>query len=193
MEFGILGPVEARRDGCQLPLGGPKQRALLAILLLHANEAVSRDQLIEGLWGERPPPSAAHTLDNYLSRLRKALGDGRLSRRPPGYSLRVEQDELDLARFEHLFLHGREALGRGAFDQAAVTLRSALTQWRGPALADLVYESFAAQESDRLNERRQMALEERVEADLALGGGEELVPELEPLTHDHPFRERLLA
>ena len=91
MEFGILGPVEARRDGRELPLGGPKQRALLAILLLNANEVVSRDRLIDGLWGERPPPTAVHTLDNYISRLRKTLGDGRLSRRAPGYVLQLER------------------------------------------------------------------------------------------------------
>src|SRR4051794_32920343 len=100
MEFGILGPLEVRRDGGELPLGGPKQRAVLALLLLHANEVVSRDRLLDGLWGERPPPTAAHTLDNYISRLRKTLGDRRISRRPPGYVLDVLPGELDLERFE---------------------------------------------------------------------------------------------
>jgi two-component SAPR family response regulator len=108
VEFAVLGPVAVRHDGRELPLGGPKQRGLLAILLLHANEVVSRDRLIDGLWGERPPPTAAHTLDNYVSRLRKALGEARLSTRPPGYMLRVEGDELDLDRFERLFREGRE-------------------------------------------------------------------------------------
>src|SRR5215211_359091 len=193
MEFAVLGPVAARHDGRELPLGGPKQRALLAILLLHANEVVSRDRLIDGLWGERPPPTAGHTLDNYVSRLRKALGDARLSRRPPGYMLRVEGDELDLDRFERLFREGREALARGDAGGAAAKLRSGLALWRGAALADLLYEPFAATESERLEERRLMALEDRIEADLALGRSGELVPELEALVREHPLRERLLG
>src|SRR5882724_4406649 len=104
----VLGPVAARHDGRDLPLGGPKQRALLAILLLHANEVVSRDRLIDGLWGESPPPTASHTLDNYISRLRKLFGEGRISRRPPGYVLHVEGGERDLDRFEQLFALGRD-------------------------------------------------------------------------------------
>jgi len=193
MEFAVLGPVAARHDGRELPLGGPKQRGLLAILLLHANEVVSRDRLIDGLWGARPPPTAGHTLDNYVSRLRKALGDARLSRRPPGYMLHVEGDELDLDCFERLFREGREALARGDAGEAAATLRSALALWRGAALADLLYEPFAATESERLEERRIMALEDRIDADLALGRSGELVPELEALVREHPLRERLLG
>jgi YVTN family beta-propeller protein len=193
VEFAVLGPVAAWHDGRELPLGGPKQRALLAILLLHANEVVSRDRLIDGLWGERPPPTAGHTLDNYVSRLRKALGDARLSRRPPGYVLHVGADELDLDRFERLFREGREALSRGDAGEAAATLRSALALWRGAALADLLYEPFAATESERLEERRLMALEDRIDADLALGHSAELVSELEALAREHPLRERLLG
>jgi YVTN family beta-propeller protein len=193
VEFAVLGPVTAQHDGSELPLGGPKQRALLAILLLRANEVVSRDRLIDGLWGERPPPTAGHTLDNYVSRLRKALGDARLSRRPPGYMLHVEGDELDLDRFERLFREGREALACGAAGEAAATLRSALALWRGAALADLLYEPFAATESERLEERRIMALEDRIDADLALGRSGQLVPELEALVREHPLRERLLG
>jgi YVTN family beta-propeller protein len=193
MEFAVLGPVAARHDGRELPLGGPKQRALLAMLLLHANEVVSRDRLIDGLWGARAPPTAGHTLDNYVSRLRKALGDARLSRRPPGYMLHVEGDELDLDCFERLFQEGREALARGDAGEAAATLHSALALWRGTALADLLYEPFAASESERLEERRIMALEDRIAADLALGGSGELVPELESLVREHPLRERLLG
>ncbi len=191
MEFAVLGPVAVARDGRELPLGGPKQRGLLAILLLHANEVVSRDRLIDGLWGERPPPTAGHTLDNYVSRLRKVLGDARLSRRPPGYVLHVESDELDLDRFERLFQEGREALARGDAGEAAAALRSALALWRGAALADLLYEPIAATESERLEERRLMALEDRIDADLALGRSAELVPELEALVREHPLRERL--
>lgn len=193
VEFELLGPVTVRRDGRELPLGGPKQRALLAILLLHANEAVSRDRLIDGIWGERPPPTAAHTLDNYVSRLRKALGDGRLSRRAPGYVLHVEPDELDLDRFERLLRDGREQLAQGDANDAAETLRSALALWRGPALADVLYEPFARGESERLEERRLMAIEERLAADLARGRAHELVPELEAQSREHPLRERLLG
>jgi DNA-binding SARP family transcriptional activator len=130
VKFRLLGPVEARSDGRELALGGPKQRALLAMLLLDPNKTVSRDRLIDGLWGEHPPPTAAHTLDNYVSRLRKALGDGRLSRNPPGYALLVEVDELDIDLFERLFRDGREALARGDAIEAAATLRAALDVWR---------------------------------------------------------------
>jgi YVTN family beta-propeller protein len=192
VKFRLLGPVEVRSDGRELPLGGPKQRALLAMLLLDANKTVSRDRLIDGLWGERPPPTAAHTLDNYVSRLRKALGGGRLARNPPGYALLVEPDELDLDLFERFFRDGRELQARGDANEAAATLRSALDLWRGAALADVLYEPFAATESPRLEERRLMALEQRIDADLALGRDDELVPELEALVREHPFRERLL-
>jgi YVTN family beta-propeller protein len=193
VEFGVLGPVAARRDGRELLLGGPKQRALLAILLLHANEVISRDGLIEGLWGERPPATAAHTLDNYVSRLRKALGPDRLARRPPGYVLRVDPLELDLDRFEQLRQEAREQLARGRPREAAATLRSALALWRGAALADVLYEPFAALEAERLEERRVSALEERIDADLELGHAADLIPELEQLVRENPFRERPLA
>ena len=142
MEFRVLGPVEALQDGHELPLGGPKQRALLALLLLDANKTVSRDRLIDGLWGERPPPSARHTLDTSVSRMRKTLGEGRLVTRKPGYLLRVEPGELDLERFEYLYRSGHEALVRGAADEAADALRSGLRLWSGPALANVLFESF---------------------------------------------------
>jgi YVTN family beta-propeller protein len=193
LEFLTLGPIAVRRDGEDLPLGGPKQRALLALLLLHANRVVSRDRLIDGLWGERPPPTVAHTLDNYISRLRKLLGDGRISRRAPGYVLHVQPGELDLDRFEQAFAAGREQLARGEASEAAQTLRSALAVWRGPALADVLYEPFAHEEAARLEERRTMAQEERIEADLELGRSAELVPELEKVVREHPHRERPLA
>jgi YVTN family beta-propeller protein len=193
MEFAVLGPVAARREGRELPLGGPKQRALLAMLLLRANEVVSRDRLIDGLWGERPPPTAAHTLDTYIARLRKTLGDGRVSRRAPGYVLHVEPGELDLERFETLYERGREELAQGQAAAAAETLRSALGLWRGPALADVLYEPFARDEPERLEELRALALEERIEADLALGRSAELVTELERVVREHPLRERPLA
>jgi YVTN family beta-propeller protein len=193
VEFRILGPVEARDDGRDIALGGPKQRALLAILLLQANQAVSRDRLIDGVWGERPPTTVAHTLDNYVLRLRKALGDDRLLRRAPGYMLRVEPEELDLHRFERLLEEGRERHARGDAPGARTTLEAALNLWRGPALGDLLYQPLGAEESERLEEQRLQALEERVEVDLELGMAAELVPELEALTRKHPFRERPLG
>jgi len=193
VDFAVLGALAVQRDGEDLPLGGPKQRALLAILLLNANTAVSRDRLIDGIWGERPPPTAAHTLDNYVSRLRKTLGDGRVSRRAPGYVLQVMPDELDLDRFERLLALGRGHLAAGDTGQAARDFRAALALWRGPALADLRFEPFAVAEADRLEELRLQVLDYRIEADLALGAGSELVPELEALVREHPFRERPLG
>jgi YVTN family beta-propeller protein len=193
VEFRILGPLEVRLNGGALPLGGRKQRALLALLLLHANEAVSRDRLIDALWGERPPPSVHQSLDSYVSRLRRALGHERLLRRPAGYVLVLDPGELDLARFEDLVAAAREALARGDAAEASSTLRSALALWRGPALADVLYEPFAAAECERLEERRLVALEERIDVDLAAGQGPELVPELDALVQEHPLRERLLG
>ena len=193
MEFRVLGPVEVLQDGHELPLGGPKQRVLLALLLLDANEPVSRDRLIDGLWGERPPPSAGHTLDTSVSRMRKTLGKGRLVTRTPGYLLRVEPGELDLDRFELLYRSGHEALVRGAADEAADALRSALRLWRGPALANVLYEPFGTSEAERLEERRLLALEDRIDADLELGRCDELIPELEALVRDHPLREHFLG
>ena len=193
MEFRVLGPVEVLQDGHELPLGGPKQRALLALLLLDANKPVSRDRLIDGLWGERPPPSARHTLDTSVSRMRKTLGEGRLVTRKPGYLLRVEPGELDLERFEYLYRSGHEALVRGAADEAADALRSGLRLWSGPALANVLFESFGTSEAERLEERRLLALEDRIEADLELGRSDELIPELDVLVRDHPLRERVLG
>jgi peptide/nickel transport system substrate-binding protein len=195
MEFRILGPLEVRADGVTLALGGRKQRALLAILLLHADEVVSRDVLIDGLWGEQPPASAGHTIEAYVHRLRKILRTGGtadpvLVTRAPGYLLRVGPGELDLHRFELLVGEGRDALAAGAPDRAADLLGEALGLWRGTALADIDCEPFARLELDRLAELRHAALEERVEADLACGRHRELVAELEVLVARFPLRER---
>jgi YVTN family beta-propeller protein len=192
MEFAVLGPIEVRIDGRVLPLGGPKQRALLALLLLNANEAVSRDRLVDELWGERAPASAQRSLDTYVYRLRTLLGDGRIERRPPGYLLRVEPGELDLERFERLLEQGRAAAAAGDAAAARSRLHEALALWRGRALADLENESFAASDAGRLEERRVLAQEARIDAELELGGGAELVGELERLVAEHPFRERLV-
>jgi YVTN family beta-propeller protein len=193
MEFGILGPVTAWSEGREVPLGGPKQRALLALLLLDANRPVARDRLIEGLWGERQPTTAGHTLDNYISRLRKVVGRERLTTRAPGYVLHTGEDELDLDRFERLFREGREALAQGEATRAAASLRAALDLWRGAALADVLDEPFAATESARLEQRRLMAIEERIDAELAQGRDADLVPELESLVRDQPFSERVIG
>src|SRR5262249_13168329 len=179
-----------RAGGEGTALGGPKQRALLALLLLSANEVVSRDHLVDALWGERAPATAQRSLDSYVSRLRALLGPDRIERRPPGYLLRVAPGELDLERFERLLAQGREAAAAGDATSARGRLQEALDVWRGPALADLLNEPFAAGEAQRLEERRMLALEDRIAADLELGRGPELVPELERLLVDQPFRER---
>ncbi len=187
MEFGILGPLELEDDGRSVALPAAKHRALLAILLLHANELVSSDRLIEELWAGQPPPSARKTLQTYVSKLRQVLGGAALVTRPAGYELRVEPGRLDLHRFERLVAESREAAPR----EAAAKLRDALALWRGPALADIAYEPFAQAEIARLEELRLSALEERIEADLALGRHRELAGELEALITEEPLRERL--
>jgi DNA-binding SARP family transcriptional activator len=192
VDFCILGPLEARANGDRLPLGGPKQRAVLALLLLHANEVVSRDRLIDGLWGESPPPTASHSLDAYVSRLRKLLGDAaRIVTRPPGYVLRAAPQELDLARFENLARAGGRALDAGDARRAAAQLREAESLWRGRPLADLEYEPFAQPHVERLEELRLGAVEQRVDAELALGSTNGLIAELDALVGQHPLRERL--
>jgi YVTN family beta-propeller protein len=196
MDFRLLGPLEVWEDGRPLSLGGMKQRALLAILLLRANEVVSRDVLIDELWGERPPASAAHSLEAYVSRLRKTLhadraGEPILVTRQPGYMLRVGFEELDLHRFERLLEEGRRALATHAPERALPKLSDALTLWRGSPLGDLAFEPFAQVEVERLEELRLAALEERFEAELALGRTDALVPGLQALVAQHPLRERL--
>ena len=193
MDFRILGALEARANGSRLPLGGPKQRALLAMLLLEANEVVSRDRLIDGLWGESPPPTASHTLDSYVSRLRKTLADdgARLITRPPGYLLRTGPGELDLDRFERLAADGARALDAGEHELAARKLREAESLWRGRPLADVEYEPFAQAHVQRLEELALEATEQRVDAELTLGHCNGLIAELEALVARHPLRERL--
>src|SRR6266511_4351550 len=186
MEFRVLGPLEVIDDGEPLPLGGAKQRALLAVLLLHANTVVSRNRLIDELWGTSPPETAQTALHVNISQLRKRLGREAISTRAPGYAINVERGELDLDRFEELV---SAASGRSPHD-AATALREALALWRGAPLADLD-DTLARPERTRLEEARLSVLEQRVDADLRLGGGSELVPELERLVVEHPLRERL--
>jgi DNA-binding SARP family transcriptional activator len=180
MEFRILGPLEVVESGRSLPLGGARQRAVLALLVTRPNEVVSRDRLIDVLWGSQPPPAAANTVQYYISQLRKLLGAGRIVTRPPGYEIRVEAGELDLERFENLLQR-----------DDAEALHEALGLWRGPALADLAYQPFAQAQIARLEEMRVAAFEKRVHADLQGGGHADLVGELEQLVADHPLRERL--
>jgi ABC-type transport system substrate-binding protein/DNA-binding SARP family transcriptional activator/sugar lactone lactonase YvrE len=198
MDFRVLGGLEVLRAGRPLPLGGRRQRILLAALVLRANAAVSSDVLIEELWGERPPATALHTVHAYASRLRRVLredgaGASRLTSHPAGYLLQIGLDELDLDRFERLADEGRSALAAGAVAEAAAKLRAALAMWRGNALADLSFEPFARVTVERLEERRLVVLEDRIEADLALGKHDVLVAELRALMAEHPWRERLCA
>ena len=191
MEFRILGPLEVWDEGCEVSLGGPKPRALLAVFLLHPNEVVPSDRLIDELWGEDSPEDAAAALRVNVSRLRKSLPQDVVTTRSPGYVIRVEPDELDLHRFERLVDEGKSLLARGLEADASERLRDALSLWRGPALADFAYESFAQAPISRLDEIRLAAVELRIDADLALGRHDELVGELEALVAEHPLRERL--
>jgi DNA-binding SARP family transcriptional activator len=197
LEFRMLGPLQVSVDGRTLPLGGPKQRALLALLLVHANETVSRDRLIDELWGEAAPATVGSELHVYLSRLRKLLDAGgaakTLIRDAYGYRLEVDPAQLDTTRFRLLIDEGRQALDEGDADVGAKRLGEALALWRGPALADLQSERFAIAAAGTLEEERVVALERRLEADLALGRDQELVAGLEALVAEHPYRERLRA
>ena len=193
MEFRVLGPLEAEVGGQLLPLRGRRQRALLALLLLSANEVVPDDRLLDDLWGDEPPSSGRAALRVRVSQLRKALGEAgsALLTRPPGYVLHVEPDRIDSRLFERLLGEGRRQLAEGSPELAALTLREALGLWRGPAFADVAYESFAQAEIARLEELRLAAIEEQVAADLELGRHAELVGELESLVAAEPLRERL--
>ena len=199
MEFRILGPLEVREGNRLLPLGGAKQRALLALLLLHANEVVSKDRLIDELWGERPPETVATMLQVYVSRLRKVLEPKPARRqsgqvlvtRANGYEIRLAPDDLDAWRFERLAGEAKDQLVEKDAARASATLRDALALWRGPALADFAYETFARAAIARLAELRVTALEDRIDADLTLGRHFELVGELQELITKQPSRERL--
>jgi predicted ATPase/DNA-binding SARP family transcriptional activator len=191
LQFRLLGPLAVTVDGEPLALGGQKRRALLAALLLEANRIVSRDRLIDALWGEEPPDTARNTIQVYVSQLRKLLPEGTLETEPPGYRLIVDPDTVDLFHFIGLTQQARAALTVGNAADAAETLREALALWRGSALADLAWEPLAQGEVVRLEELRLAALEDRIDADLALGRHGQLVAELEQLAAEHPLRERL--
>jgi predicted ATPase len=189
--FGLLGPLSVTCDGEPVAIPGQKPRALLAALLLAPNQVVSRDRLIDALWGEDPPDTARNTIQVYISQLRKLLPEGALETVPPAYRLVAEPDAVDLFQFVRLSEEGRMALAAGDATGAADTLRAALELWRGPPLADLAWEPFALAEIARLDELRLAALEDRIDADLALGRHGQLVAELEALVVEQPLRERL--
>ena len=189
----MLGPLEVENGGRQVALGGPKARALLAILLLHRGEVVPVEQLIERLYEALPSEKAAKSVHAHVSRLRKALGDGRVRTAGGGYALDVSPGEIDLDRFEQLVEEGREAAAASRFEEAARAFRRALALWRGPPFADFRYSDFAQGEIARLEERRLVIVGDRLDADLALGRHADLVPELEALVREHPLRERLRA
>jgi DNA-binding SARP family transcriptional activator len=187
MDFRILGPLEVEADAQMLPIGSRQPRTLLTILLLDANRVVSRDRLMEALWGDEPPGRATNALQVYVSQLRKALGADVIGTQPRGYLVHVADGELDLERFESLVAESRPLEPAAA----ARLLREALSLWRGEPLADLADVPYVEGERRRLEELRLGALEARVEADLALGRHAELVPELESLAREHWLRERL--
>jgi DNA-binding SARP family transcriptional activator len=189
MEFRILGPLEVASDDRVLALGRGRQRALLAILLLRANQVVPTERLIDDLWAGEPPPTAAKMVQISVAELRRALGQDVLRTEWPGYALAIGEGELDLDRFERLLAAARESDAR----EAAALLREALTLWRGAPLGEFSYEPWAQTEIARLEELRLAALEERFEADLALGRASEIVGELEGVARQHPFRDRLSA
>jgi DNA-binding SARP family transcriptional activator len=197
MEFRILGSLEVLDEEHRVAVRGDKQRALLALLVIHANETLSTERLIDELWEERPPASAGKTVQVHVSRLRRALerpgaDDGDLvATRKHGYELRVNRDSVDSLRFARLIAEARGELAAGRFERATSLLEAAMSLWRGPPLAEFASERFAQAESARLDELRVGALEELVEAKLALGGHAEVVGELGALIAEHPYRERL--
>ncbi len=199
MQFRILGPLEVLDGQRRVELGRPKQRALLAVLLVHANQVVALDRLIEELWGEQPPPQATASLQTYISNLRRVLEPGRPARtpprvlvtQPPGYRLVVAPGELDATRFVALAEQGHRLLEAEPPGPAARVLREALGLWRGPALAEVADEPFAQAERQRLEELRLVVLEDRLAAELACGGHAAAAVELGELVGRYPFRERL--
>src|SRR5688572_11957202 len=193
LQFRILGPLEVVRGDQRLAFRGSRERAVLALLVLHANRTVSAERLAEDLWSGDPPEGAIHSLRVYVSRLRQALGAAgeAVVTRPSAYELQIDPATVDALRFEELVARGRDEAKAGDRHAAATTLREALALWRGPALADVAEAPFAQAQAGRLEEARLCALEDRIEADLACGRHGEVTAELEVLTRDHPFRERL--
>ena len=193
MEFRILGPLHVEGPKGPISVDAGKVRALLELFLLHANEVIPTDRLIDSLWGDSPPDTAEHAVEVHVSRLRRALGADRLETHPGGYRIRVDQGELDLQRFESLTAEGRQALEASDAALAVRLLREAEGLWRGPPVADLGSSDRTQAEIARLDELHLAETEARIDAMLAAGSDAELVPELEELVAAQPFRERLQA
>lgn len=193
IEFHLLGSLEAVENGTEVGLGAPRQRALLAVLLIERGRTVSADALIDALWDERPPASALKIIQGYVSNLRRALGETMLTTQGRGYRLRLGPDQTDADRFEQLLSDGRSAVARGEPNTAVATLQQALSLWRGPALADLADERFAQPEIARLEELRLTALEQRIDAELTLDDDAQVIGELQGLVRVHPLREAFTA
>jgi DNA-binding SARP family transcriptional activator len=190
VQFGILGPLDVRHEGRSVHIRGAKERALLAVLLLHAGEPVSVDRLIDELWGESPPATARKSVQVRIAGLRRAIGGDVLLTRGDAYLVRLQPDQLDLRRFEELLAAGSDAIAAGDASAALATLRDALALWRGPPLADFAFESFAQPAIARLEELRVHALELRIDAQLQVGLHDRVIAEVEQLVAAHPFRER---
>ena len=190
VDYRILGPLEASVDGAPAVLGPPKQRATLAVLICHAGSLVPATRVIDTLWGDDPPSSAANLVQGYVSGIRKALGKDAIETRGAGYVLRSSADDIDLHRFERLAHDGARSLETGHLEKAAAELREALALWRGTPLADLLDEPGLQPVAARLEELRVLALERRIEADLGLGRQGDCIPEIEALVSEHPLRER---
>lgn len=197
MEFRILGPLELRVNGTIVTLSSAKQRALLGVLLLHANEVVSSDRLVGELWGARPPPTSGKLVQVYVSQLRRALaavgGQEVVRTRAPGYVAVLEPDQLDAARFTAKLARARATAEAGSLDEAVALYEDALALWRGPVLADVAFESYARTDTELLAELRLAALSERVDCEFARGHHAQLIGELESLTAEHPLHERFSA
>ena len=191
MEVGILGPLVVKRDGSEVTIAAAKQRALLALLVLGRDQVIPTETLVDELWAGRPPATATKIVHGYVSQLRKALGDGVLETRPSGYRLRLSPEDLDAARFEVLLDRGLALIAGGDWHTAATVLREALALWRGPPLVEFRFQDFADNEIRRLDELRLLALECRLEADIALGHHANSIPELQALIREHPLRETL--
>ncbi len=187
VEFLVLGPLEARAGRERISLGGPRQRAVLADLVLHAGSVVSRDTLIDDLWAGEPPPAAVAVVQNAVSRLRGRSGGRRSSTVAPGYVLRADPGAIDARRFERLVNDARPLPPA----ERSAALRDALALWRGSPFADLSYESFLQGEIARLDELRLTALEDRIEAEIELGRHDDVIPDAANLAAQHPDRERL--
>ena len=196
MEYRILGPLEVAHEGEPVPLGRLKERLVLAVLLLHANEFVSRERLIDELWGAAPPPTAKKAVNVYVSQLRKALARNAhdpITTADGGYRLGVDPDELDTGRLPQLLATARERASAGKLETAVQLLSEVLALWRGPTLSGLLLESHGREEIAQLDELRLTALMDRIDCDLALGRHEEVLGELHVLVGEHPLRERLRA